>query len=263
MCVNSVEAKVVLSSEEYTNMRKVFSEGRIATMTDEELERYLKLDFNNIFTTQKYYRVDQTLNGTISKEVSEAEATLGMNMMENSSKKGLLKGPTHTTSYKTIHISISNMGGNLYDVFLYTEWLGEPNIKSFDVTGIRVEDAYVVSGSQSGTQTYKIGSTYGHVDYSYNGTNINNLSNGFGISMNLVDAASYFSTDITADVIATSNYARVFGAYQHAVQNVSLATSKSYTLNSSGLGNVFNFASGALQYYDNMQGVDIALPYSS
>ena len=45
----------------------------------------------------------------------------------------------------------------------------------------------------------------------------------------------------------------VYGTYQHATTNVSLATSKSYTISSSGLGGVLNHSYSS--YYGGMQGV--------
>ena len=83
---------------------------------------------------------------------------------------------------------------------------------------------------------------YNFVDYSYNGTNIRKADNGFGISMNLVNGASYFETDISANVRATSSAATAYGTYQHALTDVSLSASQSYTISHNGFGDVLNFA---------------------
>lgn len=262
MCVTNVKASRVLTPSEYSMLRQLFSEGKVASLTDDEIEYYLSLEPNSINTTHKYYKVTETLNGTISTEVSELEAMMNTNGLVCLGENGEINATSHTTAYKHISISTTYIGSNRSVVWLYTEWLNIPNVKSFDVTGIRLEDAYVISGTQDGTQSYKVGNTMYHINYSYNGTNIKNLDDGFGISMNLVDNGTYFATDISAYIQATSSYAHAYGAYQHAVDNVTLETSKSYTLNSSGFGHVFNFATGAGQYYDNMQGVDISLYYS-
>ena len=88
-------------------------------------------------------------------------------------------------------------------------------------------------------------------------------SNGFGISMNLVDAAQGFTCEIEAIVTATSQWATVYGSYQHAMTAVTLAKSKSYTISHNGYGKVINFATAVQNDYDNMQGVSISLGYTA
>ena len=47
-----------------------------------------------------------------------------------------------------------------------------------------------------------------------------------------------------------------YATYQHATTNVSLATSKSYSFNSTGLGGVLKFNTSQISnYYDGMEGV--------
>ena len=86
--------------------------------------------------------------------------------------------------------------------------------------------------------------------------------NGFGISMNLVDAATEFQLDIEAIVKSTSKWATVYASYQHAATNVTLAQSKAYNISHNGYGEVINFATAVENYYDGMQGVSIALGYT-
>ena len=115
-----------------------------------------------------------------------------------------------------------------------------------------------------GIQTSWNASTgFSYVSYSWNGTNIVIQSNGFGISMNLIDSGTKFYADIEAIVQASSQYAKVYGSYQHARLNVTLSDSQAYNISPAGLGSVFNFATSVEDYYDGMGGVDISLPYSS
>jgi hypothetical protein len=81
--------------------------------------------------------------------------------------------------------------------------------------------------------------------------------------MNLINSGVKFYADIEAFVTANSQYAKVYGSYQHAITNVSLLQSQSYVISAAGLGYVFNFATSIEDYYDGMGGVDISLPYSS
>ena len=85
---------------------------------------------------------------------------------------------------------------------------------------MRVDDANIRDWSQSGRQTYGSYGNYSLVEYSNNGTNMVKKENGFGISMNLVDAATEFQLDIEAIVKSTSKWATVYASYQHAATNV-------------------------------------------
>lgn len=256
----NVKASVNISDEDYARLRLVFSDVRISFMSDEEIQRYLSYDLENTNTAHKYYKVTENINGSFTySEVDEEEA---MSAIES----GITPyGSYKETSYKHIQLMRSGAGTNKYYMNLYTEWLITPKIKSYDVSALRVDDATVVEGSQSGTQTYwdKNTKEYNYVDYSANGKNIVKKSNGFGISMNLVDSGSYFACEISALVVATTKYAHVYGSYQHAAGNVTLAQSQSYNISHNGLGGVINFSSDVEGYYDRMGGVDLELAYSA
>ena len=261
---NTVKAQVELTDDEYEKLHLLFSAGKIETLTDEEIEYYLSIDDDDISSAHKYYKVIETENGTICQEVSEFEAITGANSMLNMSGTVGTLSTFYQTSYKRISISRLTVDTNLYEIFLNTEWLITPVIKSFDVTGIRTYDATVTEGSQFGTQTAWNSSTgFSYVHYVSNGTNIRKQSNGFGISMNLINSGVDFYADIQALVTANSQYAKVYGSYQHAIVNVTLLDSQSYNISQAGLGHVFNFATSIENSYDGMGGVDISLAYSS
>ena len=246
-----------LTDEEYARLRNLFSDARISIMSDEDAARYLSYDLEHVNKVSKYYKVTETTNGTITTEVSKEEATTAA---ENNIST---MATYHTTSYKNIEISTMKLNTNVYYVNLTNEWLITPKVKSYDVIAMRVDDATINSGSQRGTQFYIANGVSDTVEYSYNGTNMVLSSNGFGISMNLVDAASSFTCDIDATVTATSQWATVYGSYQHAMTAVTLAKSKSYTISHNGYGKVINFATAVQNDYDNMQGVSISLGYTA
>ncbi len=247
--VNNVKAEI--SEEEYAKLRETFSEARLAVMSEEEKEMLA-----NGSAESKLYEVTETVNNTFT--YTELDPDLYDTLMENYINGISTQGATHETSYKRITIINTPLVGKNY-IMVYTQWLVTPATKSYDVTAMRIEGGYVVDGTQDGTQTYWKDGSYNYVDYSWNGTNIRKADNGFGISMNLVNGASYFETDISADVISTSQNAVAYGTYQHAVTGVTLAESQSYTISHNGLGDVLNFASGVYNYYDRMAGVSIAL----
>lgn len=247
-----------VTDSEYARLKLVLTDMRIATMSDEEAQEYLSYDLEHATKVSKYYKVTETTNGTTTTEVSEEEAT-------NAANNITTRGTLHTTTYKNIQISASPTGAtNTYIMDLTTVWLKTPYIKSYDVIAMRTDDATMIEGTQRGTQSYRTASgTFGYVDYSNNGTNMVKASNGFGISMNLVDAGSIFECYITGTVISTTKWATVYGSYQHAATNVTLAQSKSYVISHNGYGEVINFATGVQNYYDGMQGVSIALDYTA
>ncbi len=247
-----------LTDAEYARLRLVFSDLRIATMSDEKAQEYLSYDLEHNKKVSKYFKVTQTTNGTTSTEVTEEEATSA------AKNNTTTRAASHATTYKNIQISTMNGGTNAYIIDLTTLWLISPAIKSYDVIAIRTDDATIIEGTQEGTQAYiyKNGDV-GYVNYSNNGTNMVKASNGFGISMNLVDAAHTYECFITARVRATAEWAEVYGSYQHAATNVTLAQSQAYTISHNGYGKVINFATAVQNHYDGMQGVSIKLDYTA
>ena len=246
-----------LTEEEYARLRNVFSDARISFMSNEDAARYLSYDLEHTNKVSKYYKVTETTNGTITTEVSKEEAT------EAAENNISTIATYHTTSYKNIEISTSQTGTNSYLIYVTNNWLITPRVKSYDVIAMRVDDATISSGTQSGVQFYTTNGVTDAVNYSYQGTNMVLSSNGFGISMNLVDAASGFTCEIEAIVTATTKWATVYGSYQHAMTAVTLAKSKSYTISHNGYGKVINFATAVQNDYDNMQGVSIELGYTA
>lgn len=248
-----------LTDEEYARLRLVFSEQRIAIMSDEDADRYLSYDLENSQKVSKYYEVTKTTNGTTNREVTEQYATSAVESIN------LSRAASHTTSYKNIQITASATAAkNSYYIAVINKWLTEPYVKSYDVIAMRTDDATIKEGTQEGTQAYKkANGTYGYVEYSNGGTNMVKASNGFGISMNLVDEGKEFSCNIEAIVTATTEWATMYGSYQHAASSVTLAQSKSYTISHNGYGEVINFATGIEGVYDGMQGVSIALDYTA
>ena len=237
-----------LTNEEYSRLKIIFSDARIATMSNEDAQRYLS----------KYYRVTETANGTVSAEVTKTEAEEASQATNNN----VTRGVSYRTTYKNIQIVASPISGNHYFMKFHVNWLLTPRVKSYDVNAMRVDDVTIQEGSQKGMQIYGSNNNYSEISYSYNGTNMVNQSNGFGISMNLVDAATEFQLDIEAIVVSTSKWATVYASYQHAASNVTLAQSKSYNISHNGYGEVINFATAVENYYDGMQGVSIALGYT-
>lgn len=251
--------KASISDGDYARLREIFSEYRLSIMSDEELERLANGELN---VQEKLYQWTESINGTMTYTEVDPDLYVEINPENNPTSYSSSIGTTYYESnYKRIQIIDDYITNNLHNVMVYTQWLVTPATKSFDVTAMRVEDATVVEGTQDGTQTYWANGEYDFITYSPNGTNIRKQSNGFGISMNLVNDASYFETDISADIKASNSNATVYGTYQHAVTNVTLEQSHSYNISHNGFGSVLNFATGVQNYYDGMQGVYVELGY--
>lgn len=258
LLVTTSAKAATLTDEEYSRLKIIFSDARIATMSDEDAQRYLSYDLENSNIVSKYYRVTETANGTVSTEVTKTEAEEASQATNNN----VTRGASHTTTYKNIQITSTHIGGNRYQINFITKWLLTPKVKSYDVIAMRLDDATMVEGTQNGTQVYGSYGNYDMIDYSNNGTNMVKKTNGFGISMNLVDDATNFECDIESVVDSTSKWATAYASYQHAATNVTLAQSKAYNISHNGYGEVINFATAVENYYDGMQGVSIALGYT-
>ncbi|MEG1288072.1 MAG: hypothetical protein RSD29_01805 [Bacilli bacterium] len=163
------------------------------------------------------------------------------------------------TNYKKISLMAMDMKNDDFTVNITARWKAMPATRSFDVIAIRLYDVVMYNGSQYGKQYYTLSNgNQGTVHYSYQGTNMVLKDNGYGISMNLVDddinALELFTT---VDVKVVGTDPRIYGSYQHSVDNVSLATSQNYELNNVGMGHVISFYASSNDHYDNTQGLDI------
>ena len=160
------------------------------------------------------------------------------------------------TTSKRLGITVLNWGNGEYYVKASNEWVTMPKIRNFDVFAMRPDDGFkLIAGTPSGTQYYSNKSSGDAIIYQPNGANTVTKSNGFGMSMNLVD-----NSDI--DVLINTITARVSGSsgtvsasYQHCTSNsVTKAQSMDYFLTVNGLGGVIMFNT-VMAKYDGMMGV--------
>lgn len=127
-------------------------------------------------------------------------------------------------------------------------WNSIPRVKSYDVIGARLSGTSLLGN----IITTRINSSSG-TEYS---NNIYKLTKGFGVSVKLPSSGTGISIEQKYTV---SKGGRVYASYQHAKSNISLATSKLYTISSSGYGRVFSFFGAAANVFDEMEGVDVEL----
>ena len=148
-----------------------------------------------------------------------------------------------TTSYKSLKI-INNSGY----ITVLLSWIKEPAIRSYDVMAVRL-DGLTLNGTPTFTQTSYVD---GKIALSSSGT-LKKFTNGFGQSFLLSNGSSI---NCGMSFFVNGN-GTVYATYQHAITNISLSDSTSYSISSSGLGRVLSYSSTISKKYDGMTGVDV------
>lgn len=135
-------------------------------------------------------------------------------------------------------------------------WKTLPSIKSYDTIGVYHDGKFTVT-SANGWQYYDDNSQY----YSYNGTNMKNDTGGISISQDIVNSvSSSLSNELWVYGYFNTNLQQLTASYQHAVTNISLATSKNFYFSGNGMGRVF-YWNTSWSNWDNMQGVCANITY--
>lgn len=129
----------------------------------------------------------------------------------------LSRAAYHQTNYKSL-----KMIKNGTHITLMLSWIKMPETRSYDVIGIRFTGSAKLSGSITFLQTYKIDTSLKYSSTNY----VQNFSNGFGTSF-LLPSGDINMLEESID-FNISGSGTIFGSYQHAQNNVSLANSKKY-----------------------------------
>ncbi len=211
---------VELTEKEYNFVKDFYNEERLENMTARDYEWISDLDINN----------------------KEVEMNVYFDIPNN-----ITRGTSVQTPAKKLAISKS-CNSLFCTVVTAVTWLGNPSVKSYDVMGARFSNATKYNDT---IYTFSSSSTEDNLVSNYKV-----VSNGFGNSFKLPTTGSNVGAD---QKFYMKPGGRVYASYQHAVKSVSLATSKSYNVAAIGYGNVFDFTGSAIDCYDAMPGVDIAL----
>lgn len=230
-CVENSMALSTHDSNYYTNDNGV-------TVSEKEyqfIEKFYGKEYFNKMSIDDYEWIED-----LNIDQNEIEIRKNLN-------SSIVPFGTSTTQYgKNLKI-VKSCNSNC-TIIVKCQWNLIPSIKSYDVIGARLSNTSLVSD----IITTKISSSEG-TEYS---TNLLRLTNGFGVSVKLPTNGTNISVEQKYTV---STGGIVYASYQHAQSNISLASSKQYTIMSGGYGNVFGFYGGALNVYDQMAGVDISL----
>lgn len=254
---------VEMTELEYLKMLQIFSERRLESVTQEEFDLYK--DANIVDSDVIYQKTVYKDGSVISEEllteeeynaISDAEVSDGITPYDSDNKS------TETT-YKRLKATLTDIGSKKYILTAGLSWKKIPATKSYDVFAFRLSN-FSYSGF-AGTQSYYInGVRQNSIQYNTSSEGYKGLSNGAGVSMNLVDGSiTAYELAITADLSATTgnSQAHAYVSYQHSQSDLTRAQSMGYTLDASGLGNVVLFSNSTIRNkYDGMSGVHLTTP---
>lgn len=264
------EKGATLTEEQYNYLIDFFDEDTLYTMTMEQINLIKDMRDLTVTTETKYVRTDEIydITGNLldvdNNEVTEEEA---LNYEEDSLISTYAWNITYQTTMKKLYMKVVSGSTSTKIVTITNTWLSLPNVRSFDVIALRPEtnsmSINVNSDLISGYQKWD-----GNViSYDINSSNLKKSSTfngkgGVGISMNIVDdVSSSLVNSMTVYFLCSNSDFEIYGTYQHATSDVTLAQSQNYSFKSSGYGGVLDFASSVKSKYDNMNGVYLHYTY--
>lgn len=210
-----------LTQREYDYVIQFYGEDFLDTMTVDDYNWLAELDVNN-----NEYEINVIDSLNIADNVISPNSTV-----VTSNEKRVAISKTCATNYCSITILAT--------------WLTQPSVKSYDVIGARLYNTSLYNSAIT-TLVRTPSSTTTQSNYM-------TYYNGFGNSIQLPSG----TINNVEQRFKVNKTGVVYGSYQHAVSNISLATSKLYNISSSGYGNVFSFYGSAYGKYDNTVGVFI------
>ena len=194
----------------------------------------------------KYYKtvIDKINNISNTKEITQEEYD-NVNVIS-------LYSTNHETEYKKITIEDINR-----EIILTVEWKKNPAVRSYDVIALRGVGVTFDYDSIKGIQNYSLNNNVSKIYYYNTSENVKLFSNGFGVSMNLVNGATNYCLSLSINYFKDINNGTVYGTYQHSQRDISLSQSQKYTISANGYGVVLDFDSSVEDYFDGMGGVSI------
>lgn len=266
---------LALSYEEFTYVTQFIDEEELVLFTQDEYEYIVdNIDNDIVETDTKYIKTVTEASGkeerTISEEyISEEEMLDELNVRNvtlKSSASGYSIGSLYSledrvdtvqTAMKKIVMNMYSVAPSVKKVSLTCTWLSIPQCKSYDVIAFRTTSKTVVMDS-IGTENI-LGFQYydgNEIKYTYTSDNLKSTYYGLGLSMNIVDSTSKsLKMKFSVNFGSAEDPYTIYGSYQHATDDLTLAKSKRYTINSSGMGKVIDFWSSVSSSYDNTPGL--------
>ena len=229
LCFMFIGISKVSASTYYTNTNGV-------NFTEEEYNYISELYYDGYQSIMKQEDLDKMRNyGLIGQPISKnkTEEKLGT------------RSTSVTGGGRTLTIT-SSCSSTICLVSLSAQWSGKPSVQSWDVIGFRYSNVTGVSPNSASV----LGTGYSATYYT-DGDSFQQFTNGFGYSVKLGNSSNM---NVSASFYCNPGGV-VYGSYQHAVESVSKATSKLYTIGVGGYGYVFHFYGNAYGKYDGAPGV--------
>lgn len=240
---------------EYELLKKYMSEEEIQYSSEFVIDSILNENveaYDSFIVASTYYHGNNLYPKLVKSEVITDFNQLNLDVENEFS---LLSGNSdeHTTDYKYIQL-MTNSGSSPKRFYIYNKWLKMPKNKSFDVIALRWNSGFTLT-EYYGNQ-YTNGNS-GDIAYPIGNSNYKIGSNAIGLSQNLVDSATSIENELIIWGTCSSD-GTIYGTYQHAQSDITLATSKLYNFSVSGMGNVLSFYGNASEIYDDTPGLSLS-----
>lgn len=148
------------------------------------------------------------------------------------------------TSYKKLTIIIAGK-----KITVRLDWNIQPKVKNYDVMAVRFSGVKLDS-------LFSVKYIFGDNNESQQISGIKTFDNGLGFSFKLPTSKI---SNIFLDFFVSGS-GTIYATYQHSTTNkINYTQSRNFYISSSGLGGVLSFKNGIDKYYDNMNGVSIAI----
>ena len=255
---------VNIDKENYNKIKNILTESEIENLTQEdyqEIEKSEKILDATIYVSEKKYVIVSGTRLLIEEnDLSIAEYNEITDNNSNLVKTNSIdENVSYETTYKFIYMHAST-SDNIETFYMRNRWKEMPANRSFDVFAMRWTNANNISiRTYNGTQDYKTttNNTLQAIDYTQTSNNFQTFTNGISLSQNLVNNGTYYYQTIKVQVNCTGE-TTLYGTYQHAQGDVTLAQSKLFTIGSGGMGNVIYWGTNELNsIYDNTAGANL------
>jgi len=272
--VYSNELGLELTKEEYDVIIGYIDEDKLALFNRDEIDYIMSDIDNNMLGSEETYvkTTYQTVDGEeqiVNEEYltrEEMEDSINLRNVDVSEISPFIletRVDTVTTNMKSIVLDMWSVGASVKKVIITCTWLDIPQCKSYDVIALRGEDASYSFDIEDVENTVGYQNYDGKsIKYLHTNGNMKKSPGCFGLSVNIVDSVtSSLSVSLSATFCTKQDPLIVYGTYQHAVNNVTLAQSQNYDFSVWGMGQVLDFSSDVWSKYDNTPGLYVVGSY--
>ncbi len=259
---------LTLTEREYNQIVNYISHDELDLFTEEEIAYIMNdplnciLDAEEVYIKTTYEIIDGNMD-VLNEEYITEEAMLdaiNVRNIEGASTyfyEGTFRKDYVETNMKSLFMHMYSVDATVKKVTLVCTWLDIPNCKSFDVVAFRPGETSFSCDINPTDNTFGVQTYDGQkIEYSHSNGNIKYADNGVGLSTNIVDSvSSSLIIQFSATFATGAPTLTVYGTYQHAVNNVTLAQSQNYAISFLGMGGVLNFDSSVYSKYDDTPGL--------